>query len=59
MSAAYYEQWDKIDLDSWQGKEIASIEGKDEDGEDTEIMEKEQDDSPSLENYGMCWADLF
>jgi len=53
---AYYAQWDKDDLDSWQGKEINSVQ---DDQEDIELLKLERDFSPSLEAYGMSWRDFF
>lgn len=34
MTAEYWQQWDKDDLDSWQGKEIDAVKDLEEDGID-------------------------
>jgi hypothetical protein len=39
---AYWAQWDRDDLDSWQGKKIATVREDDEDRETINILEVER-----------------
>jgi hypothetical protein len=52
---AYWQQWDRADLDSWQGKEIDSVQDEDKyiDGED--ILESERILTRGLvDEYGLA-----
>ena len=57
--SAYYAQWDKADLDSWQGKEIDAENGDNEDGEDIQSLKIEEEFSPCMADYGMSWSDFM
>ncbi len=40
--SAYWAQWDRDDLDSWQGKKIATVREDEEDSETINILELER-----------------
>ncbi len=56
---AYYSQWDAADLDSWQGIEIGSIQENELTEEDIELLKIEQEFSPSMDDYGLCWKQFM
>jgi hypothetical protein len=57
---AYYKQFDKSDLDSWQGIEIGYDEKINDDHEYIETKEIEQEFYiTTLEDYGMSWRDFI
>lgn len=56
----YYSQWDKADLDSWQGKEIDRVQ---DDDEDIEILNLEPiqniplfTQNDLMDEYGLTWS---
>lgn len=61
MCGPYWNQWDKEDLDSWQGKDIFS---DDYELDDEIELEEEYEDSCSCGNYcfdclGISWHDFM
>jgi hypothetical protein len=60
MSAAYWDQWDKDDLDSWQGKETVTDEEDITLEDDIRSLKLEAAFFvPCLEDYGMCARDFM
>lgn len=64
---AYYSQWDRDDLNDWQGKNLAHGYEEDyplyfntleEDEDDKEEDEEEEEEELSLESLGMSWRDF-
>ena len=57
--SSYYNQWDKEDTDSWQGKDWDHEEEIDEEME-SEPKESDEDyQYDSMDSLGMSWSDFF
>jgi hypothetical protein len=65
MTSAYWQQWDKSDLDSWQGKDIDppdDDEDFDDDDNDREAAEEEYGCTCGyycMDCLGMSWRDFM
>lgn len=58
MCGPYWSQWDKSDLDSWQGKDLVEEEDED-DFDEPRIRRQECDCSNCMDCLGMSWRDFM
>jgi len=56
MTSAYWEQWDKSDLDSWQGKDLVDEDDADleHDEDDANLTEEEQEEAQAWKDDPCC-----
>lgn len=64
MSSSYWSQWDKSDLDSWQGKDYPGHDDEEEEIEDFEDEDCEIEDgcgcaTGCMQCSGMSWRDFL
>jgi hypothetical protein len=63
MSRAYWDQWDKADLDSWQGKDLVEPDDEDIDCDDDDTEPEEEYGCSCgyfcMDCLGMSWRDFM
>lgn len=57
MCGPYWNQWDRYDLDSWQGKDYQSHDEVD--GSDEKVDGRDCDCGNCMECLGMSWRDFM